>query len=102
MIQGIKSVFVGLTLENEDEPTSALGYGLSLAHQAGAYATVYAASLRLVLANTHVRAVARVAASENYRRRKLSDLVAARARDDALAAGVDYTVEMCQLNFPAL
>jgi hypothetical protein len=53
MIQGIKSVLIGLTLENEDEPSSALGYGLSLAHQAGAHATVQAAAIRLVLTLYH-------------------------------------------------
>jgi nucleotide-binding universal stress UspA family protein len=102
MIQCIKSVLIGLTPENEDEPSSALGYGLSLANQAGAYATVQATSLKLVLTHTFVRAVAEVAASENDRRRRLSELVAARARDDAAAAGVGCTVESRHLNFPDL
>jgi nucleotide-binding universal stress UspA family protein len=102
MIQGIKSVLIGLTLENEDEPSSALSYGISLAHQAGAHATVQAASIRLVLTHTFVKAVAEVAASENQRRRRLSELVAMRARGDAAAAGVGCTVESPQLSFPDL
>jgi len=102
MIQGIKSVLIGLTLENEDEPSSALGYGLSLAYQAGAHATVQAASLKLVLTHTFVKAVAEIAASENQRRRRLSELVAMRARGDAAAAGVGCTVESPQLRFPDL
>jgi nucleotide-binding universal stress UspA family protein len=102
MIQCIKSVLIGLTEEGEEEPSSALGYGLSLAHQAGAHATVQAASLKVVLTHTFVRAVAEIVTSENDRRRRLSDLVAERARGDAAAAGVVCTAESPQLNFPDL
>jgi len=41
MIENIKSVLIGVTKEfGPDETSSALGYGLSLAQQAGAHATV--------------------------------------------------------------
>ena len=99
MIQCIKSVLVGLTEEGEEEPASALSYGLSLANQAGAYATVQAASLKVVLTHTFVRAVAEVVTSENDRRRRLSDLVAERARGEAAAAGVVCTAESPQLTY---
>ena len=102
MIQCIKSVLVGLTEEGEEEPASALGYGLSLANQAGAYATVQAASLKVVLTHTFVRAVAEVVTSENDRRRRLSDLVAERARGEAAAAGVVCTAESPQLTYTEL
>jgi len=46
MLQGIKSVLVGVTEEGKDEPSSALGYGLSLALQAEAHVTVQAAALK--------------------------------------------------------
>jgi hypothetical protein len=43
MVSNIKSVLIALTKETgEDEVSSALSYGLSLAHQAGAHATVEA------------------------------------------------------------
>jgi nucleotide-binding universal stress UspA family protein len=99
VIQCIKSVLVGLTEEGEEEPASALSYGLSLANQAGAYATVQAASLKVVLTHTFVRAVAEVVTSENDRRRRLSDLVAERARGEAAAAGVVCTAESPQLTY---
>jgi nucleotide-binding universal stress UspA family protein len=102
VIQCIKSVLVGLTEEGEEEPASALSYGLSLANQAGAYATVQAASLKVVLTHTFVRAVAEVVTSENDRRRRLSDLVAERARGEAAAAGVVCTAESPQLTYPEL
>jgi nucleotide-binding universal stress UspA family protein len=102
VIQCIKSVLVGLTEEGEEEPASALSYGLSLANQAGAYATVQAASLKVVLTHTFVRAVAEVVTSENDRRRRLSDLVAERARGEAAAAGVVCTAESLQLTYPEL
>jgi nucleotide-binding universal stress UspA family protein len=102
VIQCIKSVLVGLTEEGEEEPASALSYGLSLANQAGAYATVQAASLKVVLTHTFVRAVAEVVTSENDRRRRLSDLVAERARGEAAAAGVVCTAESPQLTYTDL
>ena len=45
MIQGIKSILMGLTKEfGPDEASSALSYGMSLAQHAGAHAAVVAAS----------------------------------------------------------
>src|SRR3954463_7182666 len=77
----------------------ALGYGLSLAHEAEAHATVQAASVKLALTHTFVRAVADVVASENRRRQRLAELLAARARDSGLAAGVICTTESPQLTY---
>ena len=102
MIQGIKSVLIGLAVEDEDETTSALGYGLSLAQGAGAHATVQAASVKLVLTHTFIRAVADLVASENRRRHRLAELLAARARDSSLAAGTLCTTESPQLTYPDL
>jgi hypothetical protein len=50
VIENLKSILIGLTKEyGPDEVSSALGYGLSLAQQAGAHLTVQAASVKLTL-----------------------------------------------------
>ena len=55
MISNVKSVLIALTkVSGEDEVPSAVSYGLSLAQQAGAHATVEAVSLRLALTSPSV------------------------------------------------
>lgn len=52
MVQNIKSILIGLTKEfGRDETSSALAYGISLAQQAGAHATIQAASIKLSLSS---------------------------------------------------
>ena len=81
MLQAVKSVLVGITEEGKEEPSSALGYGLSFARQAGAHVTVQATSLKLVLSHAFVsRYAAGLVAAEN---RRLHALAAAAASGPA-------------------
>lgn len=103
MVQNIKSVLIGMTEEGIDEPSSALAYGLSLARQSGAHATIQAASLKVVLGNTFVSNVATgLVAAHNRRLRQLAAAVAEKAAGDAAAAGVSASVEAPQLSYPQL
>lgn len=103
MLQNIKSVFIGMTEEGVDEPSAALGYGLSLAQKSGAHATIQAASLKVVLGNTFVSNVASgLVAAHNRRLRQLAADVAERARGDAAAAGVATSVDNPQLSYGQL
>ena len=103
MVQNIKSVLIGMTEEGIDEPSAALAYGLSLAQQSGAHATIQAASLKVVMGNTFVSNVATgLVAAHNRRLRQLAQDVAERARGDAAAAGVAASVETPQLAYGQL
>lgn len=103
MVQNIKNVLIGMTEEGIDEPSSALAYGLSIAQQSGAHATIQAASLKVVLGNTFVGNVAAgLVAAHNRRLRQLAAAVAERAAGDAAAAGVASTVETPQLSYGQL
>lgn len=103
MLQAVKSVLVGITEEGKEEPSSALGYGLSFARQAGAHVTVQATSLKLVLSHAFVsRYAAGLVAAENRRLHALAAAAAERTRGEAEAAGVACTVEDAQLTYPDL
>ena len=41
-LRNIENILIGLSIENKDEPTAAVSYGLSLAKRASAQVTVYA------------------------------------------------------------
>lgn len=100
MLQGIRSVLVGLTEEGREEPVAALPYALSLAAAAGAHLTVQAASLKLALTHSFVSDLASgLVAAENRRLRELAAAAAERARADAEAAGVACSVESPQLSY---
>jgi nucleotide-binding universal stress UspA family protein len=100
MVQGIRSVLVGLTEEGREEPVAALPYALSLAAAAGAQLTVEAASLRLALTHAFVSDMATgLVAAENRRLRALAEAAAERARVEAAAAGVACVVESLQLPY---
>ena len=103
MLQNIKSVLIGMTEEGIDEPSAALSYGLSLAQQTGAHATVQAASLKVVLGSTFVSSMgASLVAAHNKRLRALAAEVGEKARGDAAAAGVAASVETPQLAYGQL
>ena len=104
MIQNIKSILIGLTKEyGPDEISSALGYGLSLAQQAGAHATVQAASVKLVLPNAWTSSVASgLVHAENQRLHALAETVAKSAQADAAAAGVICSTEIPHLGYREL
>lgn len=104
MLQSIKSVLVGLTEEGDvQEASAALGYGMSMARQAGAHVTVQAASLKLVLTHAFVsNFAAGLVAAENKRLQTLAAAAAETARNDAAAAGVNCTTEAPHLPYPDL
>lgn len=103
MLQGIKNILVGITEEGVDEPSSALGYALSLARQTGAHMTVHATSVRISLTHAAVSDFASsLVAAENRRLQALAEAVAERSRGAAEAAGVNCTVESRQLSYQEL
>jgi hypothetical protein len=95
MLQQIKSVLIGVTEEGDDqEVSSALRYGISLAQDAGAHATIQAAAVKLVLTHAFVSDFAAgLVATENQRLQTLAQAAADKARRDAEAAGVICTSE---------
>lgn len=103
MLQNIRSVLIGMTEEGIDEPSSALSYGLSLARQAGAHATIQAASLKVVLGTTFVSNMAAgLVADHNRRLKALAAAVAERAAGDAAAQGISCSVDTPQLPYGEL
>jgi nucleotide-binding universal stress UspA family protein len=104
MLQQIKSVLIGVTEEgNDQEVSSALRYGISLAQDAGAHATIQAAAVKLVLTHAFVSDFAAgLVATENQRLQTLAQAAADKARRDAEAAGVICTSEAPQLTYPDL
>lgn len=105
MIENLRSILVGLTKEfgPEEETSSVLGYGMSLAQQAGAHLTIQAASQRIHLRNQGVnRVIGDVVGEENERLRQLALAAVDQARADAAAAGVVVTVRTPQLAYPDL
>ena len=104
MVQNIKSVLIGLTKEfGPDEASSALGYGLSLAQQAGAHVTVQAASVKLALTSAWVSKFATdLVDAENRRLQELADTAARSAQANAAVAGVACSIETPHLGYPDL
>ena len=103
MVQNLKSVLICVTQESSDEDaSSALGYGLSLAQQAGAHATVQAASVKLVVTSAWMSLAAPLIHAENRHLKTLAEAVAENAKADAAAAGVVCSAETLQLSFPEL
>lgn len=104
MIANVKNILVGLTEEGDkDEASSALGYGLALARDAGAHATIQAASVKLVLTQSFVSDFASgLVASENQRLDELAAAAAERARQEASSFGVACIAEAPQLSYPDL
>ena len=104
MIENIKGVLVCLTKEfGLDEISSALGYGLSLAQQAGAHETVLAASVKIQLTSAWVtRFASGLVHAENQRLRALTEAVAMAVQADAGAAGVICSAYTPHLSYPAL
>ncbi len=100
MLHHIKSVLIGMTEEGLDEPSSALSYGISLARQANAHATIQASSLKVVMGSAFVSSVAKGLVNDHNRRlRQLAEEWAERARGDASAAGVTCSIETPHLAY---
>ncbi|ACA16105.1 UspA domain protein [Methylobacterium sp. 4-46] len=99
MTDTIRTVLIAVTERTGDEaPSAALAYGLALAGQAGARATVQAVSAKLVLPHAWIsRFVAMLVAAENRRLRDLAEELAERARGEAAAAGILCRTQTQQL-----
>lgn len=104
MVQNIKSILIGLTKEfGRDETSSALAYGISLAQQAGAHATIQAASIKLSLSSAGVtKVVAGLVREENQRLHSLAQAAARAAEAQASSAGVACSTESPHLSYPEL
>ncbi|KMO37046.1 universal stress protein UspA [Methylobacterium variabile] len=104
MIETLRNILIALTKRLDDEtPSSALAYGLSLAERSQARVTVQAISVRLVVPNAWIsRFVGMVVAAENQRLRSLAQAAAERARSDAAAAGILCTTETEHLPYDRL
>jgi nucleotide-binding universal stress UspA family protein len=104
MLQNVKSVLIGLTeVGDPQQPSAALGYGLSVAREADAHVTIQAASLKLAVTHAHVSSFARgLISTENRRLQALASAAAELARADASAAGVTCTTEVMHLPYADL
>jgi nucleotide-binding universal stress UspA family protein len=101
-LHDVKNILIGFT-EEEDTPSAALSYGLSLAREAGAHVSALSASVRLTLTHAMVSDVAAgLIAAENRRVRELAEAAAESARQKALVDGVPCTVETVQLRYAEL
>lgn len=101
MITNLKTILVCLTEQlGTEDASAALGYGLSLAEQAGARVTVQAASVKLVLPHAWIsRLVRELVANENRRLCILAERLAEQARGDAAAAEVICSTETPHLEY---
>jgi nucleotide-binding universal stress UspA family protein len=104
MLEGVSDVLIGLTTEmGEDEASSALAYGLSLAKEAKAHVTIQAASLKIALTSAWVSGTFQSMVEEQNRRiRDLAQAIASHAAQDATTAGVEYTTQSPHLAYPDL
>ncbi|HEU6441419.1 MAG TPA: universal stress protein [Microvirga sp.] len=104
MVRNIKDVLIGLTKESgPDEISSALGYGLTLAQQAGAHVTVQAISVKLQLTNQWIADFAAgLVQAENQRLHSLAEAAARAAQADAASAGVACSTVSRHLSYPEL
>lgn len=102
MLQNIKSVLIGLSC-NERSQSTAIDYGLSLAQQAQAHASILVLSPKVTVTHAFVSQIAdRLIEEENTRLSNLAQTVADQARQEALSQGVACMVEVVQEHYPAL
>lgn len=102
MIQNLKNILIGFT-RDEKTLSSACRYGLSLARQAEAHASICALSPELTVTHAFVSDVAAgLVAEENRRLRGIAQDLAEQARQDAMAQGVSCTAEVVQEHYAAL
>lgn len=94
-LTGIRDVLVGLTEEGcGGEAAASLGYGLTLARDAGAHLTVQSAALRLMTTGLPLCGLAdEIIGAENGRLAVLARKAAERIREGAEGAGVVCTAE---------
>ncbi|MBF9232664.1 universal stress protein [Microvirga alba] len=101
-VQNLKSVLIGFNPEG-DTASSALPYGLSLARQAEAHASICALTPEMTITHAFVSDVAAgLVASENRRLRETAQAHVEQARQDFLAAGVPCSAEVVQEHYSVL
>jgi nucleotide-binding universal stress UspA family protein len=100
-LSNIKNILIGFT---EDEtPSAALSYGLSLARQGSAHVTALSASVKLALTHAFVSEMAAgLAAAENKRVKEIAETAAENARRWANVEGIPCTIETVQLRYADL
>lgn len=97
MVRNIKSILIGISGDDEETSSSALRYGLSLAQQASAHASIYAVSPEMLVTHAFVSNVAAgLVAAENRRLHEASLMALEQAQRDARASGVPCSVEVLQ------
>ncbi|MFC4171980.1 universal stress protein [Microvirga sp. GCM10011540] len=101
-LNNMKNVLIGFT-EDEEAPSAALSYGLSLARESGAHVTALSASVKLALTHSVVSDMASgLVAAENQRVRELAEAAAESARQKAMIEGIPCSVEAVQLRYAEL
>ncbi|HZH50973.1 MAG TPA: universal stress protein [Microvirga sp.] len=102
MVQDIKSILIGFS-QSEEKSSCALRYGLSLAQQASAHASIYALTPEMMITHAFVSNVAAgLVAAENRRLREASQALVEQAQQDAMTAGVSCNAEVLQRPYSAL
>ena len=102
MLSNIKSLLVGFARDDES-PSAALNYALSLAAHARAHVSVQALSMKTIAPQSvRTELVTQLVSAENSRRHQASVAVAERARQEASALGVPCSVEAPQMRYPDL
>ncbi|PVE23368.1 universal stress protein UspA [Microvirga sp. KLBC 81] len=102
MLQNIKSLLIGLS-RDERSQSAAIDYGLSLAQQAQAHASILTLSPKVTVTHAFVSQVAdRLIEEENTRLLGLAQTLADQARQEALSQGIACTAEVVQEHYPAL
>jgi nucleotide-binding universal stress UspA family protein len=105
MLANVKSILVGITYDTgeEDKPSSALPYGLSLARRAAAHITVQSTSVRVTIPHSFVSNIASgFVSAENRRLDALAKAASETARQTATEAGLSLSTEHLQLSYSDL
>jgi nucleotide-binding universal stress UspA family protein len=104
MLQNVKNLLIGLTKEfGRSEASSALAYGLSMAKQSAAQATVQSASIKLRLYSTWTGKYATgLVSAENMHLHALAEEAARKAKAAAKAEGIECIVAAPHLTYQEL
>lgn len=102
MVQNLKSVLIGFSRDDRT-PSAAIPYGLSLARQAGAHASICSLTPEITVTQAFVSEMATaLIAEENNRLRAVAQTLTEQARQEALAQGVSCTTETFQEHYSVL
>jgi len=105
MLQNLKSILIGITYDagEDDKPSSALAYGLSLAHQANAHVTALSTAIRLTGPHSVLSSLMQdLVGQENRRLAALARAAGEKATSVASLEGLSCTTENLQLSYNEL